>query len=398
MAALQYVDDPGYAAILFRQSYSDLALPGAIMDRSKEWLSGTAAAWHDNTKTWGFPSGATLTFGYLESERDKYRYQGAEFSFIGWDELTQFQETAYRYLFSRLRRLKGSTAPLRVRAATNPGGAGHEWVFQRFLVEGKAAGRLFVPAFLDDNPYLDRVTYLQSLSELDPYTRAQLLNGDWFARPPGTKFRREWFPIVDQAPAAGRSVRFWDLAATEAKPGADPDWTVGALVSTHEGRYYLRDMRRVRATPAGVESLIKQTAELDGKAVDIWMEQEPGSSGVNTIDHYRRLVLQGYAFRGNRSSGSKEVRANPVSSAAEAGNVMLVRGAWITPFLDEAEAFPGGAHDDQVDAVSGACAQLTQGRPFSAAAGGHRPTPAELLSQRQGPTGGVDRETIRSYR
>lgn len=293
-------------------------------------------------------------------------------SFIGWDELTQFQETAYRYLFSRLRRLRGSSAPLRVRGATNPGGVGHEWVFQRFLVEGKLAGRLFVPAFLDDNPHLDRATYLRSLAELDPHTRAQLLSGDWFARPPGTKFQRHWFPIVDQAPAQGRSVRFWDLAATAAKPGADPDWTCGALVSTHEGRYYLRDMRRVRATPAGVEALIKQTAELDGRAIPIWMEQEPGSSGVNTIDHYQRRVLVGWPFRGVRSTGPKELRANPVSSAAEAGNVLLVRGAWNTAFLDEAESFPGGQHDDQVDAVSGACAQLTQGRPFSVVAGGQR--------------------------
>jgi predicted phage terminase large subunit-like protein len=90
------------------------------------------------------------------------------------------------------------------------------------------------------------------------------------------------------------------------------------------------------------------------------MEQEGGSGGVTTIDHYARHVLAGFAFRGNRVSGagSKEVRANPVSSAAEAGNVQLLRGPWIGAFLDEAEAFPGGAHDDQVDAVSGAVARL----------------------------------------
>jgi len=359
MAALWYVDVPGYAAILFRQSYSDLALPGAIMDRSKEWLSGTAAHWNDNTKTWTFPCGATLTFGYLENDRDKYRYQGAEFSFCGFDELTQFPETVYRYLFSRLRRLTGSTVPLRMRAATNPGGVGHEWVFQRFLVEGKRAGRLFMPAFLADNPYLDQAAYLESLKELDPHTRAQLLAGDWFARPPGTKFRREWFTIVDEAPAAARSVRFWDLAATAPRSGADPDWTCGALVSVLDGRYYIRDIRRTRATPGSVEALVKQTAELDGHAVDIWMEEEGGSGGKITIDNYARKVLVGWTFRGIRSTGDKELRANPVSSAAEAGNVLLVRGAWISEFLDEAESFPGGSHDDQIDAVSGAVAQLT---------------------------------------
>jgi predicted phage terminase large subunit-like protein len=359
MAALQYVDTPGYAAMIFRRTYADLSLPGAIMDRSKDWLSGTPAKWNDNTKTWTFPSKATLTFAYLEHENDKYRYQGSELQFVGFDELTQFPETVYRYLFSRIRRLQGAVVPLRMRGATNPGGAGHEWVMQRFLIE-REPERRFVFSTLDDNPHLDRDEYLKSLSELDPYTRAQLLNGDWFARPPGTKFQRHWFPIVDQAPAAGRTVRFWDLAATEKSANnGDPDWTCGALVSTHEGRYYIRDMRRDRATPAGVESLIKQTAELDGKSIPIWMEQEPGSSGVKVIDDYARRVLAGWTFRGVRSTGPKELRANPVSSAAEAGNVLLVRGAWNTAFLDEAEAFPGGQHDDQIDAVSGAVAQLT---------------------------------------
>jgi hypothetical protein len=65
-----------------------------------------------------------------------------------------------------------------MRAGSNPGGIGHDWVKQRFLVEGATAGRLFVPAKLDDNPHLDRHAYVPSLSELDPITRAQLLAGD----------------------------------------------------------------------------------------------------------------------------------------------------------------------------------------------------------------------------
>src|SRR5438105_15864341 len=60
-AALQYVEIPGYAAILFRRTYADLALPGALMDRSHAWLKGTDVKWKNDTKTWSFPSGATLT-------------------------------------------------------------------------------------------------------------------------------------------------------------------------------------------------------------------------------------------------------------------------------------------------------------------------------------------------
>jgi len=177
MGALSHVHVPGYRAILFRRTHTDLALPGALMDRAHEWLAGTAARWVDRDKTWQFPSGATLTFGYLDGPRDHFRYQGAEFQFIGFDELTQFERIKYLYLFSRLRKTAGVAAPLRVRAATNPGDIGHEWVKERFLVE--PGDRVFVPARIDDNPHLDQDAYRSALLELDPITRRQLLDGEW---------------------------------------------------------------------------------------------------------------------------------------------------------------------------------------------------------------------------
>lgn len=362
MAALQYVEVPGYAAIIFRRTYKDLALPGALMDRAHKWLDTTDAHWSENNKTWTFPSGATLTFAYLATENDKYNYQGSEYQFVGFDELTQFEESQYRYLFSRLRRLEGVQVPLRARVASNPGGRGHEWVKQRFFVEGDKSGRIFIPAKLEDNPYLDTKEYEQSLMELDPVTRAQLREGNWDVLPDGNKFKRGWFKIVDDYPKDGRTVRYWDLAATEPKPGKDPDWTAGAKVLEKDGQYWILDVRRDRLTPKGVEEFILQTAETDGREISIYMEREPGSSGVNTIDYYARKVLKGFAFQGHNTTGSKEVRANPVSAAAENGNVFLVRGDWINAFLDEITSFPQGAHDDMVDAVSGAFGKLVEAK------------------------------------
>lgn len=214
MAALQWVDTPGYAAILFRRTFADLSLPGAVMSRAEEWLAHTDAKWNDNKKTWTFPSGATLTFGYLQHTKDKFRYQGAEFQYIGFDEVTQFPEEDYKYLFSRLRRpslpegeaedddrrraivraLSG--VPLRMRAATNPGGEGHRWVKRRFIdkepeipgdpeSEREAQERIFISSLLEDNPSLDMREYEASLRQLDPITQAQLRHGDWNIRQPG---------------------------------------------------------------------------------------------------------------------------------------------------------------------------------------------------------------------
>ncbi len=362
MAALQYVDVPGYAALLLRRTFKALTLPEALLDRARLWLIGTDAHWQGDSSAWVFPSGAKVVFGYLENDADVGQYQSAAFQFIGFDELTQFTEYQYRYMHSRTRRLEGSDVPIRVRGASNPGSVGHDWVKQRFIVEGKEHGRPFIPATLDDNPHLDRAQYTKSLLNLDPITRQQLLNGDWSARASGTKFRREWFEILEAAPVDLQKVRFWDMAATEAKPGSDPDWTAGVLLGRDkENRLYILDVVRLRGTPGANEQTIKQIVELDGKAVSVRMEQEPGSSGVRQIDDYRRRVLMGWDFKGIKSTGSKEVRANPVASQAEAGNIKLIRGKWINAFLDEIDAFPQGGHDDQVDALSGALGCLSHG-------------------------------------
>jgi predicted phage terminase large subunit-like protein len=361
MGALQYVDTPGYHALLLRRTYADLALPEALMSRAQEWLRKTDAHWSSTEKTWSFPSGATVSFGYLATEGDMYRYQSSAYQYIAFDELTQFTETQYRYLFSRLRRLYGVDIPLRMRAASNPGGVGHDWVKQRFITEGLESGRIFVPSSLRDmEDVMDTESYRQSLNNLDPVTREQLLNGDWTARESGGVLRREWFRFMEEAPVECRRVRFWDLAATAPDRKKDPDWTVGVLLGVHNGIYYIEDVQRMRGTPYDVEALVKQTSFVDQQRghVSVRMEQEPGASGVATIDHYSRTVLIGKDFLGRLPSGPKEERVRPVSSAAEAGNMRIVDGHWIIDFLDEADAFPNGSHDDQVDALSGAFSEL----------------------------------------
>lgn len=372
MASLQYVDIPGYDAILFRKTYQDLNLPGALMDVAHGWLGGTDAKWDGSAHRWTFPSGATLSFGYLAATNDRYRYQSAEFQFVGFDELTQFSEVDYTYLFSRLRRKEGVTVPLRMRSATNPGGTGHEWVRARFIAPSdEDVDRVFVPAKLDDNPFLDRVAYLQSLQELDPITRAQLLRGDWEVRASGPMFAGHWFEVVDKMPpyVQGKAsprivelVRYWDLAATAVEVGKnDPDYTVGCLVGrSDQNLFYVGDVRRVRDTPKGVEMLMRQTADLDPKGTVVWVEREPGSAGKAYVDHLRSDVLLDVPIYEDRVTGDKAMRAAPLASHAEAGFVKLVRGPWNRAWLDELETFPIGAHDDQVDATSGAYRKLAQ--------------------------------------
>lgn len=179
----------------------------------------------------------------------------------------------------------------------------------------------------------------------------------------GTMFRREWFAIHADWPRVARLLRWWDFAGTAVKVSAsgqvltDPDWTCGLLVASFAGQYWVVDLQRGRYSPKGVEDLVRQTAALDGTAVEIWLGQEPGSSGKMVVDDYQRRVLPGYAVYGQRETGAKADRAKPASSAAEAGNIHLVAGSWNPTFLDprgDVLMFPFGVHDDVVDCLAGA--------------------------------------------
>lgn len=369
MAALQYADVPGYAAILFRRTFTELSLPEGLMTRSFEWLSDTDAEWHDREKTWHFPGGGTLSFGYLESKTDRFRYQGAAFQFVGFDELTAFPERDYTYLFSRQRRLKGSKVPVRMRAASNPGGIGHRWVKRRFITDPMT---VFIPSLLQDNPHLDQEEYEAALVNLDPVTRAQLRAGNWDITALGNMFKAADFRYLPWRGLHNRikdSLWFWDFAGTDEEdlqPGDDPDWTAGLhMAELDDGSYVILNLVHERLASHKVEKLVRACAESTGPGVPVRIEQEPGQSGKAQIDHYARTVLKGFDVRGVPSSGDKATRARPVSAAVANGLVHLLEDApWTTEFLDEVTAFPALAdevHDDIVDTLSGAHTALQSG-------------------------------------
>lgn len=230
MGALQYVDIPGYSAILIRDTYKNLAMTGSLIDRSFEWLSKTDTKWKDQEKRWVFPSGASLSFGYLDSERDHFNYQSAEFQFIGIDEMVNIREDQALYMFSRLRkkeskayredlrqlpRYQGLTdaeieafyrnydaIPLRFRGASNPPNrlqiARGQWVKDRYVDKKKRIpGAVFISAKIDDNPHINAEEYRKSLGKLDEITRQQIENGNWDIVADGKVFDPSRFSYFD---------------------------------------------------------------------------------------------------------------------------------------------------------------------------------------------------------
>ncbi len=186
MAALQYADVPGYAALLLRRTYAELEKADGLIPRAEEWLARTDARRQDGGRKWVFPSGARLEFGHCENESNKFAFQSAAYQFIGFDELTSFTESIYEYIgFSRSRRRvtgKVAKVPIRVRSASNPGNVGHGWVKARFVDEAtRRPGVVFIPAKVSDNPGLDAAEYVETMAALPDALRAQLLEGDWDA-------------------------------------------------------------------------------------------------------------------------------------------------------------------------------------------------------------------------
>jgi predicted phage terminase large subunit-like protein len=181
----------------------------------------------------------------------------------------------------------------------------------------------------------------------------------------GAMFQAQWFAIVDAHPAKLTLARYWDKAG--AMPGKG-DWTVGVLMGRcDDGYYWVLDVVRGQWPADERNRVIVATAESDrsiyGRA-KVYVEQPPGLAKEATDAVVRALA--GFDAEGDPVSKDKVERAEPFAAQCRAGNVRMLRGKWNRAYLDVITTFPFGAHDDDVDASSGAFNKLA-GRSGKAA-------------------------------
>jgi len=183
--------------------------------------------------------------------------------------------------------------------------------------------------------------------------------------PSGGMFKWERFKIRKPKRVEWKQVvRYWDKAATE----DDGCFTVGVkMAEDTNGHFWVIHVVRGQWDSARREAIIKQTADADGKSVIVGVEQEPGSGGKESVQTTIKK-LKGYTVRADRPSGDKVLRADPYSTAVNDGNVSLIPGDWVQPYLDEVALFPLGKYKDQIDSSSGAHTILT--RPLIKVGGG----------------------------
>lgn len=411
---------PGSHSVIIRRTHQELTKPGALQHRAMQWWLDAGVVWSGQDAMFRFPNGSVVQMGYHAHIKHDAQYQGADYQLVIFDELTYWpDDSAYMHLRSRIRRGHLTGVPLRLLAASNPGGPGHVWVKRRFLgghdpLTGETIeplGRYF-PATIEDNPSLDREAYIENLMHLHPTRREQLLRGNWDAREPGDYFRSEWFgPLLTDLWHEALRIRWWDLAAST-DPSAARTAGVRMARSPHGARA-IEHAIAFRATPGARDDRIIQTAQADGHAVTVGIEIEGGSGGPAQFHALeRRLNAEGFRVVGARPRAEltdaegkvlirnpthvtgKQARWDPVASCLERGHqrrgecpdsgapwwgadidrsafegrdgIRLFAGPWTQGYLDEVEGVPGDGDVlcDLADATAGAWAWL-ETRGFS---------------------------------
>lgn len=407
------MNNKDFGAVFFRRESTQISNEGGLWDTAMTIYPELGASMKSHpSPECSFQSGARVSFRHLNQENTVYSYQGAQIPLIVFDELTHFTKKQFFYMLSRNR----STCGVRpyVRASTNPDpdswvakfiewwidqetgfaipersgvirwfyviddnyvwGSSKEELIEKYghimTIEGEVVppkSVTFVLSTVHDNKALlsKDPAYLANLMALDRVERARLLDGNWKIKASsGEVFKRTWFEIVDSVPNFKNSARAWDLAASEpTASNPDPDYTVGLRgFRDSDGTYYVIDRYKARVTPAKVDHALKWHAESDGKQCTIRLPQDPGQAGKSQASAMTTL-LAGYPLDIRTVSGDKVTRAKPASSQAEQGKVKLLRGDWNDDFLRVLEAFPSGAHDDDVDAFSDLIDLLSSSKP-----------------------------------
>lgn len=391
LGALQYTDCPKYAGILFRRTITDLKLPDSILSRAKDWLgpyvNQRIIKWASDENTFYFPSGASLTFGYMDKANDRYRYKSAQFQYIGIDECTDIDEEDYLYMFSRLRRTVDMDIPLRFRAGTNPGGRSHQFIKERFgikrsLESGKFVGTVkkkpFIPCFAYENPYLDE-GYYENLSELGSVERKRLQEGDWDSQELSV-YDKQWFDnrytiknqdvIVLHEGNTYRTYRLRDLlrfqcvdSASSEKTGIEgksfrenrpPAWSVcGTFALIPDPPFDLIWLHNFRSQC--------KIPEFKDKVKTFFRKWEPLFVRIQdtTADRglHQSLSAEGVPVKPVSDPKDKVSTSIPAQIRAERGRIWLpAKASWLEDLENELFAWTGSPRevDDQIDVLSSA--------------------------------------------
>jgi hypothetical protein len=388
---------PGARGVIFRRTFPSLrrtvvADAVALLSRPDNRFGRLNKA----DMEWVFPNGSVLEFGHLQHEDSKLAYQGAQFTFIGFEEVTEFSLSQFEYMRSRLRTASEGAWP-HIVATANPGGEGHAWVKARWVappadVSGgvevvplvpwvpvggggelgeSARRRVFVPAALSDNPRLLELNpeYGEQLDSLPPRLRAAFRDGDWDAleKVEGALWEQSLLDRsrVEAAPQLKRVVVAVDPALSDA-PEADETGVVVVGRGLDDHGYVLADRscRLPALAGPGEESWpsVAVEAAVEFSASEIVVETNQGAGMVvqalrDEVARWRAAgrLVQPVGVKSVVAGQNKQLRALPYA-LLWSGERPLVHLVGLLPRLEDQMCtwVPGarrGGSPDRVDAL-----------------------------------------------
>lgn len=417
---LKHSQDPHFRGVIFRKTNAELKASGGMWENAVDIYSKVFGL--DNLRIQQnelritFPSGATLKFSYLENDADCLKHQGAQYSFVLFDEATHFSRYQIEYLYGRIRSAKAKHKLQMVMTCNpDPDWFALEWIKPYLLDDGTPNPKMdgvvryyvvdngtyvwdndfdllskrypnqrpssftFVSANCTDNiPLMEAdPEYVGKLMARDWVEVQRLYHGNWFVRPSTSGFfKREWLHELNAPPPQSeivKTVRAYDLAGTlKSDTNTDPDYTASVkMAKLKNGDYVILDVVRLRARYADVTTHIIENARRDGKGVDIIIPVDSGAAGKAAARMLiKEITAAGYYAITKATSASKVERFRPFSAACQGELISILVGCCTdlenkvfndnSFFYTELEQFDGGRkhHDDQADSAADAFMSL----------------------------------------
>lgn len=225
-SAAKYVEQPGYSALILRQTYPELLGAGGLLSEAHAWWSQTGATFSHDEMSYRFPAATgrrpTIQFGHMSDSTAWGRYRGKEYHDVELDEADAFKREQWLQLTQRLRRKAGDPIPLRGRATANPWVPGRQlWVYEDFVnPESRQPDHHAVLTTMGDNPHLDVESYRASLAHLPDAMQRALIEGVWEIDASGLLYPVRTRHLVSELPEMARPqyVLGVDLGASVLQP------------------------------------------------------------------------------------------------------------------------------------------------------------------------------------
>jgi hypothetical protein len=324
IAPLRFVDKPTSRALLIRRSMPELR--DVIFQTQQLYPKAVPGAkFKTQENTWHFPGGARIEFGYCENLQDVLRYQGQSYSWIGVDELPQYDSPDVWYFLRSSLRSADPSIPLHMRATGNPGNRGSRWVKELFIepckpntrfsekveyeLEGRTLSteitRKFIPASVWDNPYLTQdSSYIAMLASLPEVKRKQFLYGDWDVVEDGafSEFNRSTHVVEPfEVPNGWTKIRAADFGFSS------PSAILWGAVDYDNNIWIYRELYISKVTADQLGRMIREVESGDGKIYDAVLDSScwarRGDRGPSIAE---MLNAEGCRFRpSDRSPGSR---------------------------------------------------------------------------------------------